>query len=175
MVTRGWRKQQGPMAILCQPVSARGFSLWNPLWSVSDFCGLQVKLFNWSCLTWVLCAKETLYNPPLGMPLADRWEDSFWTLRLRRRLPVLFVVLLVQSLGLGEIRVILGRNKTCHSQRVRALRRSQKQGCVLFPLQFLLLFLFFFNKGSLLNLLRAGNGEEEVSRDLRGPLACVQL
>lgn len=48
---------------------------------------------------------------------------------------------------------------------------SQKLGCVLVPLQFLLLFLPYLNKGSLLNLLKTGKGEEEVSRDLIGPFS----
>lgn len=51
---------------------------------------------------------------------------------------------------------------------------SQKQAHVLFPLQFLL-FLSYFQKDFVLNLLRAGEDEEVVSRVLTGPLACVQF
>lgn len=98
-------------------------------------------LFNLYCLTWFCVPKKHCIILFWEGPLECLWivtEKIPSELFHSAEGCCVFVFLLVQSFGLGEMRAILGKNKTCHSQWVRALRMSQKQAHVLFPLQFLL-------------------------------------
>lgn len=176
-MTRGWGRQQGPYGSSVLACVSQGLFLVVPSVECVRLLRPPSHAVQPILSHLVLCAKETLYNPLLGRALGCLWivtEKIPSELFHSAQGCCVFVFLLVQSFGLGEMRVILGRNKTCHSQWVRALRMSQKQAHVLCPLQFLL-FLSYFQKGFVLNLLRAGEDEEEVSRVLIGSLACVQF